>query len=151
MLFTTAKRPRPSDTPVETHSFKMVKRARPANDSPVGSPACQDSASKYSNLISAYGPLALCPRFITSSHSVPLPQVELLPTPSFAFVGMSPITSFLASSSHTYLNVPLRVSPEGEENIGQCEIREEQPNYKIFRSVNEVPYSMLYDNVTPEK
>ena len=151
MLFATVKRPRPSDSPVETHSFKMVKRARPTNNSPVGSPACQDTVSKYSTLISAYDPRAVCPRFITSSRSVPLPQVELLPNPSFAFVGMSPITSFLASSSRAYLNVPLRVSPEGEENIGQCEIREEQPNHKILRSVNEVPYSMLYDNVTPEK
>ena len=158
-LLTTVKRPRPSDsTAVETHPFKMVKLSRPSNNSPVRSPVCQATLPKSSPLISAYDPLALPARLRTKCRPTPLLQVELLPAPSFAFVGMSPITSFLSSSPSIYSNVLRRAQPEGKENTDQHVIRNERPNFKTFQGAEcgvyprkDVPYSILYDNVTPEK
>lgn len=151
------KRPRPSDsTPVATHPFKMVKLSCSGNDSPVQSPVFQDTVAKCPALISAYDPLALPPRIRTKCRPAPLLQVELPTSPSFAFVGMSPITSSLSSSPPIYSNVLHRAHPGGKDNINQHRIRNERPNY--FQGVkhgvyprNAVPYSMLYDNVTPEK
>lgn len=150
------KRPRTSDTtPVATHSFKMVKRPRLTHNSPAHSPVCKDDASKLSTLESARDPLASCSRFKTTSRPTQL-RVGLLPTPSFAFAGMSPIASFLASSPRIHFNALTCVGPE--ENIYQCEIIDEQVNYNTLQGVkydmypcDEVPHSMLYDNVTPDK
>jgi hypothetical protein len=153
------KRPRPSDsTPVATHPFKMVKLSRSSNSSPVQSPVFQDTVPKCPPLISAYDPLALPPRLSTKCRPAPLLQVELPTSSSFAFVGMSPISSFLSSSPHINSNVLHRAHPGGKENINQHRIRNERPNYKTFQGVkygvyprNDVSYSILYDNVTPEK
>ena len=158
-LLATVKRPRPSDsTPVASHPLKMVKLSRPSNNSPVRIPVCQATAPKCSALISTYDPLALPPRLKTKCRPAPLLQVELLPTPSFAFVGMSPITSFLSSSPDISPDVLHRTHPEGKENIDQHRTQNGRPNYKAFRvdkhgvyPRNDVSYSMLYDNVTPEK
>ena len=133
----------------------MVKRSRLTHNSPAESPVRQDPASKASTLESVYGPLASRSRVKTASRPTPL-RVELLPIPSFAFIGMSPITSFLASSRHNYFNALTRADPE--ENINQCEIKDERVNYNTLQGVkydiyphDDVPHSMLYDNVTPEK
>jgi hypothetical protein len=151
------KRPRASEsTPVVTHLFKMVKRPRLTHNFSAESRVYQDGASKDSTLESAHAALASHPQFKTTSRPTPL-QVELLPTPSFAFVGMSPITSFLTSSPHIYFNV-LTCADRGEENVGQCKISGERVNYSTFQWVkydmysrDEVPHSMLYDNVTSNK
>ena len=155
-LLTTVKRPRPSDsTPVATHPFKMVKLSRPSNNAPARSPVCQATLPKCPPLISAYDPLAVPARPRTKCRPTPLLQVELLPTPSFAFVGMSPITSYLSSSPHIYFDVLHCAHPEGKNNADQHRIRNERPNHKTFQGAKyprkDVPYSMLHDNVTPEK
>ena len=71
----------------------------------------------------------------------------LPPALPIVFHGLSPIISFLTSSS-----------PEGVEEVGLSETPDERPNYRIIHGIkydayprNEVPYSMLYDIVTPEK
>jgi hypothetical protein len=133
----------------------MVKRPRLTRNPPAESPACKDNASKHSALESAYDPLASYSRFITTSRPTPL-RVDLLPTPSFAFTGMSPIASFLASSPRIHFNALTRVGPE--EKICHREIIDERVNYSAFQGIkyntypcDEVPHSMLYDNITPDK
>ena len=133
----------------------MVKRPRLTHNSPAESPIFKDNASKHSALEPTCGPLASCSRFKPTSRPTPL-RVELLPTPSFAFTGMSPIASFLASSPRLHFNALTHVGPE--ENIYHCEIIDERVNYSAFQGgkynmypCDEVPHSMLYDNVTPDK
>lgn len=81
----------------------------------------------------------------------------LPPALPIVFQGLSPIISFLVSSSHNFGRPP-GAPPEGDEDGRQSEAPEELPNYRIIHGVkydayprNEVPYSMLYDTVTPEK
>jgi hypothetical protein len=73
-----------------------------------------------------------------------------------AFHGLSPIKSFLASSSHPFNPQP-GADSEGVGNIDQYETRHEHVNYRIIRGVkydsyprNGVPYYMLFDEVSAE-
>jgi hypothetical protein len=140
MPLATVKRPR-DITPVATHSFNMVKRPRPSNATLMGSLFRQAISSKPSTSTSTSNPLILQPQSKVKSR--PQLRVELPPTPSFDFIGLSPITSFLSSSSHTYFKFPPSADPKGVENAGQRVNREEFPGYPC--------YFMLYDNVSPEK
>ena len=144
MPLTAVKRPRDS-TPVATHSFNMVKRPRPSHATLMGNLVRQAVSSKHSSMTSTYGSLSLLPR--SKAKSRPQLRVELPPTPSLEFIGLSPITSFLTSSSLNGFNLPPSAVPEGVENADQCV---EGLKYDVY-PCSEVPYSMLYDNVTPEK
>lgn len=132
MPLAAVKRARDS-TPVATHSFNMVKRPRPSNGTLMGNFVRQAVSSKQSTLTSTYSPFTLLPR--SKAKSRPQLQVEL-PPPSLEFIGLSPITSFL-SFSQSDLNLPLSADPKGVE-------------YGVYPR-SEVPYSMLYDSITPEK
>lgn len=123
----------------------------------VRSPSGRASASKHSTLASTYGSPGSRLRPGNKSRDSGSLQVVLPPALSIVFHGLSPITSFLASSSHNFGRSP-GASPEGDEDNRQSETQEELPNYRIIHGVkydayprNEVPYSMLYDTVTPEK
>jgi hypothetical protein len=122
------------NTPVATHSFNMVKRPRPSNGTLMGNIVRQAMSSKQSTLTSTYRPFTLLPR--SKAKSRPQLQVEP-PPPSLEFIGLSPITSFLSFSSQSESNFPPSGDPKGVE-------------YDVYPR-NEVPYSMLYDSVTPEK
>ncbi len=150
MPLTTVKRSRDS-TPAATHSFNMVKRPRPSNATLVGAFARQAISSKQSTLSSTYEPLTLLPRSKTKNR--PQLLVELPPIPSIDFIGLSPITSFLSSSSHSDFSLSSSASTT-DESDNQDELLEHRIvpglNYDGHRH-QEAPYSMLYDNVTPEK
>ncbi len=123
-----------------------------------GTPSDQAVVSKHSTLASTYGSPRLGPWPGAKSRSAGSLQVVLPPALPIVFHGLSPIVSFLASSSHNFGRPP-GASPEGVEDVGQTsETPDERPNYRIIHGVkydayprNEVPYSMLYDTVTPEK
>ena len=144
MPLSTVKRSR-DITPVPTHSFNMAKRHRPSNATLVGNFFRQAMSSKRSTSTSTSGTLTLLPQ--SKAMGRPQLQVELPPTPSFEFNGLSPITSFLSSSFHTDFKFPSSAGFKGVENTDQCVNREELLEFPR----NEVPYSMLYDSVTPEK
>jgi hypothetical protein len=155
MPLTRVKRSRDSP-PVATHSFNMVKRPRPSPATLMGNFVRQAISSKQSTLTSTYGPLTFLPR--SKAKSRPRLHVELPPTPSFEFIGLSPITSFLTSSSHDDFNLPPSADPRGVENTDQCDNRGELLECGITQGLeydvyprDEVPYSMLCDSVTPEK
>lgn len=144
MPLATVKRSR-DITPVATHSFNMVKRPRPSNATLMGNFFRQAMSSKHSTITSTSNPLTLHPQ--SKAKNRPQLRVELPPTPSFEFIGLSPITSFLSSSSHTYFKFPPSAGPKAVENADQCVSREEFPGYPC----DEAPYFMLYDSVSPEK
>jgi hypothetical protein len=144
MPLAAVKRPR-DITPVATHSFNMVKRPRPSNATLMGNFFRQAMSSKHSTSTSTSNPLIVQPQSKVKSR--PQLRVELPPTPSFDFVGLSPITSFLSSSSHTYFKFPPSADPKGVEKADQRVNREEFPGYPY----DEAPYFMLYDSVSPEK
>jgi hypothetical protein len=133
MPLTKVKRARDS-TPVSTHSFNMVKRPRPSNGTLMGNFVRHAMSSKQSTLTSTYRPLTVLPP--SKAKSRPQLQVEL-PPPSFELIGLSPITSFLSSSSQSDFNLPPSADLKGVE-------------YDVYPR-SEVPYSMLYDSVTAEK
>jgi hypothetical protein len=141
MPLTTAKRSRES-TPVATHSFNMVKRHRSSTVTLMGNFVRQAISSKHSTLTSTYESLTL-PR--SKAKSRPQLQVELPPSPSFEFIGLSPITSFLTSSSHNDFNLPPSAGPRG---VDQCDSRDELLECGITHGLE---YNMLCDCVTPEK
>jgi hypothetical protein len=152
MPLTTVKRSRDS-TPA-THSFNMVKRPRPSNTT-LGAFVRQAISSKQSTLSSTYEHLTRLPQ--SKAKNRPQLQVELPRTPSLEFIGLSPITSFLSSSSYSDFSLPSSASSEAE-NSDQCDNQDELLELGIIQGLNydwhphhEVPYSMLYDNVTPEK
>lgn len=152
MPLATAKRSRDS-TPVATRSFNMVKCHRPSTATLMGNFVRQAISSKHSTLTSTYGSFTLRPR--SKAKSRPQLQVELPPTPSFEFIGLSPITTFFTSSSHYDFNLPPSADPRG---VDQCDDRDEHLECRIAQDLeydvcprNEVPNSMLYDCVTPEK
>jgi hypothetical protein len=159
MSLTAVKRSRLSDrTPVATHSFNLVKRPRPNNTSPGGAPFRQHNTSKHSILASTYGLLTLRSQSKAKSRPDTQLRVELPPKLSLPSSGFSPVTSFLTYSPHTQFNSPSYADLEGTEDVDQCETRNEHLNFRIIQGVkydvyprNEVPYSMLYDEVTPEK
>lgn len=105
------------------------------------------AASNHSTLCSTYGSPGSRPRLGAKSRSAASLRAALPPAFPIAFHGLSPIISFLASSSG-----------EGVEDVRLSETPDERPNFRIIHGVkydayprNEVPYSMLYDAVTPEK
>ncbi|KAI9444910.1 hypothetical protein H4582DRAFT_2094720 [Lactarius indigo] len=113
----------------------------------------QAAVSKHLTLASTYGSPSLRPRPGAKSRNAGPLQVVPPPAVPVIFHGLSPIVSFLASSSHSFGRSP-GASPEGVE---EGETPDERPNYRIIHGVkydayprNEVPYSMLYDTVTPE-
>lgn len=123
----------------------------------VGLPPGRANASKHSSLASTYGTPGSRPRPGARTRDARQLQVVLPPALPIVFQGLSPIISFLVSSSHSFGRPP-GASPEGDEEGRQSETPEEPPNYRIIHGVkydayprNEVPYSMLYDTVTPEK
>jgi hypothetical protein len=155
MPLTTVKRSRDS-TPA-THSFNMVKRPRPSNAT-LGAFVRQAISSKQSSLSSTYDHLTRLPQ--SKAKNRPQLQVELPHTPSLEFIGLSPITSFLSNSSYSDFSLPSSASSEAESS-DQCDNQDEFLGPGIIQGLNydwhphhedhEVPYSMLYDNVTPEK
>jgi len=154
MPLTTVKRPRDS-TPVATHSVDMVKRPRPSNATLVGTFVRQAISLKQSTLSSTYGHLTHLP--LSKAKNRPQLQVELPRTPSLEFIGLSPITTFLSNSSYSDFSLPSSASSEAE-NIDQCDNQDKLLELGIIQGPNydghphhEVPYSMLHDNVTPEK
>lgn len=144
MPLATVKRSR-DITPVATHSFSMVKRPRPSNATLMGNFFRQAMSSKHSTITPTSNPLTLDTQ--SKAKSRPQLRVELPPTPSFEFIGLSPITSFLSSSSHNYFKFPPSAGPEAVEDADQCVNREEFPRYPC----DGAPYFMLYDSVSPEK
>jgi hypothetical protein len=154
MPLTTVKRAR-DNTPVPTQSFNMVKRPRPSNAALVGAFVRQAISSKQSTLSSTYEHLTHHPQ--SKAKNRPQLQVELPRTPSLEFIGLSPITSFLSNSSYSDFSLPSSASSEAE-NTDQCDNQDELLELGIIQGLDydwhphhEVPYSMLYDNVTPEK
>jgi hypothetical protein len=154
MPLTTVKRPRDS-TPVTIHSLNMVKRPRPSNATLVGAFVRQAISLKQSTLSSTYEHLTHPPQ--SKAKNRPQLQVELPRTPSLEFIGLSPITSFLSNSSYSDFSLPSSASSE-TENTDQCDNQDELLELGIILGPNrdghphhEVPYSILYDNVTPEK
>lgn len=152
MPLTTVKRPRDS-TPVATHPLNMVKRPR-SNATLVGT-FVRQAMSKQSTLSSTYGHLTCPPQ--PKAKNRPQLQVELPRTPSLEFIGLSPITSFLSNSSYSDFSLPSSASSEAE-NTDRCDNQDELEELGIIRGLNydghphhEVPYSMLYDNITPER
>ena len=154
MPLTTVKRSR-DGTPAATPSFNMVKRLRSSNTTLVGAFVRQAISSNQSTLSSTYGPVTHHPQ--SKAKNRPQLQVELPRIPSLEFIGLSPITSFLSSSSYSDFSLPSSDSSEAE-STGQCDNRDELLEPRIIHDLNydvhphhEAPYSMLYDNVTPEK
>jgi hypothetical protein len=134
----------------------MVKPPRPSNATLVGT-FVRQAISKQSTLSSTYEHLTRLPQ----SKAKNRPQLQVvLPrpcTPSLEFIGLSPITSFLSNSSYSDFSLPSSASSEAE-NSDQCDNQDELLEPGIIQGLNydwhphhEVPYSMLYDNVTPEK
>jgi hypothetical protein len=135
-------------------SLSVSQLSRHGDKFAVGSPSSRANSSKHSSLASTYGSR---PRPGTRSRDARQLQVVLPPALPIIFQGLSPITSFLASTSHNFGRPP-GASPEGDEDGRQSKTSEELPNYRIIHGVkydayprNEVPYSTLYDTVTPEK
>ena len=138
-------------------SFSATKLSRHSDKSAVGAASSRAGVSKHSALASTYGNPGSRPRPGAKSRDAGSLQVVLPPSLPIVFHGLSPIISFLASSSHNFGRPP-DASPEGDEVDGQSVTPEEPPNYRIIHGVkydayprNEAPYSMLYDTVTPEK
>lgn len=138
-------------------SLSITQLSRHGDKFAVGPPSGRANASKHSSLASTYGTPGSRPRPGARSRDSRQHQVVLPPALPIDFQGLSPIISFLASSSHNFGRPP-GASPEGNEDYRQSETPEELPNYRIIHGVkydayprNEVPYSMLYDTVTPEK
>lgn len=154
MPLTTVKHSR-DHTPT-TRPFNMVKRPRPSNAT-LGTFVRQAISSKQSTLSSTYEHLTRLPQ--SKPKNRPQLQVELprQRTPSLEFIGLSPITSFLSNSSYSDFSLSSSASSEAE-NSDQCNSQDEllEPgntqglNYD-WHPHHEVPYSMLYDNVTHEK
>lgn len=157
MSLATAKRPRPSaGTPMATHSFNVAKRPRPGNPPSTENSLCPDNASKHPTLASTYSPLTLRPQFKANSRPSSQLPVELPPVPSLTFLGLSPIISFLTFFTHNSFNPPLSAGPGGVGHSDRCGIQDEHLYHSIIQGVNygvyprnDVPYSMLHDNVTP--
>jgi hypothetical protein len=155
MPLTTVKRSRDS-TPVATHSPKMVKRPRPSNATTlVGAFVRQAISSKQSTLSSTYGHFTRLPQ--SKAKNRPQLQVELPRVPSLEFIGLSPITSFLSDSSYSDFSLSSSASSDAE-NTDQFDNQDELLELGIIQGLSldghphhEVPYSMLYDNVTPER
>jgi hypothetical protein len=152
MPLTIVKRSR-DITPVETHSHNMVKRPRPSNATLVGAFVRQAISSKQSTLSSTYGHVIHLPQ--SKAKERPQLQVELPRVPSLEFIGLSPITSFLSSSSYSDFSLSSSASSESE-NADQCDNQDELLELGITQGHDEhphheVPYSMLCDNVTFEK
>ena len=152
MPVTALKRSR--DTTPVTHSLNMVKRPR-ASNATLGTFVRQVISSKQSSLSSTYGHLTRLPE--SKAKNRPQLQVELPRIPSLEFIGLSPITSFLSNSSYSDFSLSSSTSSESE-NTGQCDDHDELFELGITQGLNydghprhEVPYSMLYDHVTPEK
>ncbi len=132
-----------------------TKHSRHGDKIAVEAHSGQAAASKHSTLASTYGSPGLRPWSRTKSRAGPL-QVVLPPVLPIVFHGLSPIDSFLASSSHNFGRPP--GASDRVEDVGQSETPDERSNYRVIHGVkydvyprNEVPYSMLYDTVTPEK
>jgi hypothetical protein len=138
-------------------SFPTTKLSRHSDKFAVGAPSGRAGAPKHSALASTYGNPGLRPRSGAKSRDAGSLQVVLPPSLPIVFHGLSPVISFLASSSHNFGRPP-GASPEGDEADGQSATPGNLPNYRIIHGVkydayprNEAPYSMLYDTVTPEK
>ncbi|KAF8273037.1 hypothetical protein EI94DRAFT_118944 [Lactarius quietus] len=134
-------------------ALSATKLSRHGEAFAVGASPGRAGASKHSTLASTYGTPGSRSRSGTKSRDAGQLQVVLPPALPIVFRGLSTINSFLASSSHNFGRPP-GASPEGDE---QSKTPEELPNYRIIHGVkydayprNEVPYSMLYDTVTPE-
>ncbi|KAH9004138.1 hypothetical protein EDB86DRAFT_2135572 [Lactarius hatsudake] len=115
-----------------------------------GTSSDQAAVSKHSTLASTYGSPSR-----PGAKSRGAGPLQVIPPPAVPviFHGLSPIVSFLASSSHNFGRSP-GASPEGVE---ESETPDGRSNFRIIHGVkydvyprNEVPYSMLYDTVTPE-
>lgn len=131
----------------------MVKRPRPSNTT-LGAFVRQAISSKQSTLSSTYGHLTRLAQ--SKAKNRPQLQVELPPTPSLEFIGLSPITSFLSNSSYSDFSLSSSASSEAE-NTDQGDDQDEHLELGTIQGLNydghphdEVPYFMLYDNVTPE-
>lgn len=155
MPLTTVKRTR-DITPVATHSHNMVKRPRP-NNATLGAFVRQAISSKQSTLSSTYEHLTRLSQ--SKPKNRPQLHVELPRSPSLDFIGLSPITSFLSNSSFSDFSLSSSASSEAGDT-DQCDNEDELLEHEIIQGLNldyggyphhEVPYSMLYDNVTPEK
>lgn len=127
-------------------SLPATKHSRYGDKMTVGTPSDRAAASKHSTLASTYGSPGSRHRLGAKTRSAASLQAVLPPALPIVFHGLSPIFSFLASSF------------PGVEDVGLNETPDERPNYRIIHGVkydayprNEVPYSMLYDTVTPEK
>ncbi|KAI0308107.1 hypothetical protein B0F90DRAFT_1813428 [Multifurca ochricompacta] len=126
----------------------IVKCAGYVNSIPSGTPSYQVTGKKDTTLISTYGSLALRSQFRGEGRV----QVELPPGLPITFNGLFPITAFL----HNF-GSPIDPDSKGVENVDRCERADGRLNYKIIHGIkydayprNEVPYSMLYDSITPE-
>src|SRR5712672_1962285 len=133
MPLTTLKRPRTgSGTRVSTHTFVLVKRPRASKVSPEESPDGENDAAVHYALTARYGPLAWHPLSKTKTVPPPPPRIEPPPTPSLAFDGLA----FLTSSSNNNVDPLPSISLDVK-----CDVCPR----------NDVPLSMLYDNITPGK
>lgn len=151
LLLGLTHRKTPCKAPHYSMSLPATRLSRHSDK--VKTPSGQAAVSKHSTLASTFGSPGLRSRPGTKSRSAGPLQVVLPPALPVAFHGLSPIVSFLASSSHNFGRPPGASS----EGVGQSETLDERPNYRIIHGVkydaysrNEVPYSMLYDTVTPE-
>ncbi|KAI0257247.1 S-adenosyl-L-methionine-dependent methyltransferase [Lactifluus subvellereus] len=132
-----------------------MKRSRRGDDTPVVKPSHQAATSEYPTLAPTYGPPTSRPR-LRFKNRAGQPLVELPSAFPLTFHGLSPIKSFLGSSSHLFNPQP-GADSEGVEDVDRYEIRDEYLNYRIIHGVkydayprNEVPYYMLYDHVSTE-
>ncbi|KAI9460475.1 hypothetical protein BJY52DRAFT_1361857 [Lactarius psammicola] len=136
-------------------SLPATRHSRRGDEIAARTPSDKAAVSKHSTLASTYGSPRSRPWPGTKSRSASAGslQVVLPPVLPIVFHGLSPIISFLASSSHNFGRPP---GPSPEE-VERGETPNEPPNYRIIHGVkydayprNEVPYSMLYDTVTLE-
>ena len=133
-----------------------MKRSRHDDNTPVAKPSHQAATSEYPTLVSTYGPLTSRPRR-RFKNGAGHPLVDLPSAFPIPLHGLSPIKSFLASSSPVFNPQP-GADSEGGENVDRYEIRDEYLKYRIIHGIkydayprNEVPYYMLYDRVSTEK
>jgi hypothetical protein len=138
MLSPSMKRPRrDDDTPIAKRLHRRAISALPTLTSTYDSPASRSG-----------------PRFKSRAGQF---LVELRPEVRLAFHGLSPIKSFLASSSHPFNPRP-GADSGGVKNVNLYETRDEHVNYRIIHGVKHdsyprdgVPYYMLYDGVSADK
>jgi hypothetical protein len=132
-----------------------MKRPRHNDNTPVARPSHRRAVSEQPTLTSTYGPLTSRPGPSFKNRAGQF--LEQSPAFSLAFHGLSPIKSFLASSSHPFNPQP-GADSEGVKKIDPYETRDEHVNYRIIHGVkydsfprDGVPYYMLYDEVSAER